>query len=208
MGVVSGPQAFAKKNSYAKKINKKNKGGATSLFLLSALSNSPYSVQLLVDKGADIDTPDDDGDTPLIGTACYNDERNALKIAEILVKAGANINTQEDEFGITASHCAAANQKWDMLSFFLSSDKLDLFIEEDHRPFSLLDSIASNLDLTEAVQDMKKTMEEENIDEDQANKMFKDFLIQEVKLYVKKIPDTTKEQYENFMNEPKQKTGI
>ena len=46
----------------------------------------------LIDKGADINTPDKDGYTALMYVVRYN----YVWLAKILIKAGANVNAQDD----------------------------------------------------------------------------------------------------------------
>lgn len=170
-------------------INKKNKGGQTPLFIISVLGNSPETVQLLIDNGADVNIQDDDGDTPLMGAVCYNNERSAVKIVEVLVQNRADINVQDDGQGWTAGHCALGKENWDILLTFLSEDSFDLFIQVDGNDWTFLDMLATKLDILDLIQDMKQNMKINEDDEDEtnqgeSNEMFKDILIQAIHSHI------------------------
>ena len=178
------PETLEEKISL-EEIDKKTKDGHTTLFIISMLGNSPETVQLLIDNGADINAEDDDGDTPLMGAVCYNNERSAVKIAEVLVQAGANLNIKDDSHGLTAGHCAFGKERWDILLTFLSEESFDLFVKLDaYENISLLDLMAVRLDIVDIIQDMKASTEEESISQNQANEMFKDVLIQAIQTHI------------------------
>jgi len=68
-------------------------------------SGSPQAVQAAVDKGADVNAPQpDNGMTPLIAAARYNTN---ILVTAILVKAGAEVDARDRQYGATALMWAA-----------------------------------------------------------------------------------------------------
>ncbi len=61
-----------------------------------------YVVQLLIDRGADVNLPDSDGSTPLMSAANQSNEQ----IVDLLLHKGADINAVELTYGMSALQSA------------------------------------------------------------------------------------------------------
>ena len=198
------PQTLEEKVSL-KGIDNTTRGGHTPLFIISMMGNSPETVQLLIDNGADINKQDDDGDTPLIAAVCFNKERSAGKIAEVLIQNDADLNIRDDEYGLTVGHCALGKENWDILLTLLSEESFDLFVKLDantNSDKSLLDMLAVRFDIVGMIQDMRSNVAEEGISQNQANEMFKSALVQTIQNYIqeKRLSDLN-QSAKNFKNQ-------
>lgn len=167
-----------------REVDQKNRGGLTSLSVLSKIGNSPEAVQFLIDSGADLNEQADNGDTPLMQVVCYNNEPNAFKIAEVLIQAGSDLNVKDEGLGWTAAHCAARTAKWDMLLALLSEESFDLFVEANNGVF-LWEWIALRLGILEDIQSAAKMLtDDEKSDQSQVNKTLKDSFINLVQEHI------------------------
>lgn len=110
-------------------IDVQNREGETALNLF-ARGDNVEAVQELVSAGADVNLPNDAGDTPLISVACYNKTSQNVEIAKILIENKAEINAQED-IGLTALHCAIGQRQFTLALFLLNQEGVDIFIEDD-----------------------------------------------------------------------------
>lgn len=94
-------------------VNARDSSNSTPLF---RSLRSPENMQILINAGADVNAKDDLGNTPLLNGAMRH---YILAYAEVLVKAGANINERDSKYGRTAFLTAAAeNENPDMLTEF------------------------------------------------------------------------------------------
>lgn len=84
------------KTGYLQKALLSNEIKANDLLHQAILENATVVVQFLVEHGVDINSPNSNGNTPLIVAI----ERNAISIVEILIKAKANleIRRKQDSF--------------------------------------------------------------------------------------------------------------
>ena len=69
----------------------------------AARQNCGKAMELLINKGADVNTRDQHGDTPLMVAAFYGN----APIMEMLIHNGSDVNARNDENLKTALHCAA-----------------------------------------------------------------------------------------------------
>ena len=111
-------------------IDSTNRAGDTALNLL-VKSDNVEAVRRLVDAGADVNLPNDEGDTPLISVACYNSIPQNVEIAKILMDNEADINAQEDANNLTALHCAIVRQQFSLAVFLLDQKDVDLSLADD-----------------------------------------------------------------------------
>ena len=75
--------------------------GTTTPLYLAAGEGHKEIVELLIAKGANVNTKTDEGSTPL-HSATANEHEN---IAELLIEKGADVNAKDNK-GRTALHCA------------------------------------------------------------------------------------------------------
>lgn len=85
------------------KVDEKDNYGDTSLHNAALFSNIEV-VKLLLSKGADINAKDKGGGTALLGA--IGEEKEKEKMAEYLIRNGANVNVKYDENGNTPLHRA------------------------------------------------------------------------------------------------------
>ena len=110
-------------------VDLKNENGETAINLL-VRRNNVEGVEILASAGADINLPNDGGDTPLISVACYNHTPQTVEIAQILLDHGADINAQEEVFNFTATHCALITNDLELALFLIQKEDLDITIED------------------------------------------------------------------------------
>ena len=72
-------------------------------------------VQYLIRKGADVNQEDGDGDTPLFYAAVTGNTR----VADLLLRAGADIDHLNNEYKITALYAAVAQEKSETAQFLI-----------------------------------------------------------------------------------------
>ena len=77
----------------------------TPLHFAAGLNDNPEVISFLLDRGADIEAKDDNGDTPLFSAAFFNDN---LEVVSVLLDRGADINAK-NKYGRTPLHSAAGN---------------------------------------------------------------------------------------------------
>ncbi len=103
-----------------KNVNDKDKDGNTALMLVvKNLPNCSYNqelAKLLLDKGADIDARDKNGDTPLIAAMRLNRDKYFIKF---LIKYGAEVNVQSKKDGITPLIIAVKHKDEPMVKILL-----------------------------------------------------------------------------------------
>jgi len=103
--------------------------------------DSPQAVQMLLDHGANPLAKDDFGRLPI--HCLYFDDPDALKIAEMLVKRGEDINATNDS-GRTALLQSSILGNIHMLRFFIAHGaKIDVVDNDDNTP--LIDCLRSTL---------------------------------------------------------------
>lgn len=111
-----------------KDINMKDESGLSAFHLAVALEDIDENIdvlELLLKMGADVDSNDFEGNTPLLG---YINMGNAeLNVLELLLKAGANINTQ-NSIGetpilayIESTRITFGNINLDVINLFLNN---------------------------------------------------------------------------------------
>ena len=147
-------------------VDVRNREGNTALNML-VRGDNVEAVQRLVSAGADVNIPNDGGDTPLISVACYNKTSQNVEIAKILVENGANINAQEDIKALTALHCAVSQGQFALAYFLLDQDGVDVFIQDDDGDtvLHLLSYRGIMLNMGEIMDQMQMSQEEEVVEE-------------------------------------------
>ena len=81
----------------------------------------PDVVQVLIDAGADIDTKNNDGRSPLL-SACAEGTFDTVKM---LVRAGAEVRATDDE-GVTCLHYAARRGRTETVRYLVSLPEVDV----------------------------------------------------------------------------------
>jgi len=125
------------------------------------LARFPYSerlaqvLQLLQEKGGDIDVVDDIGETPLHQAAF----RGVVETCQFLVKAGAGLNVP-NKFGETPLHVAARSGKTVVVALLLSFGA-DPFIEGDNGTASEVAFMSNHQEVVDIFQDYISTGEGE-----------------------------------------------
>ena len=125
----------------------KDEDGNTLINLLSR-GESIEGVDMLASAGADVNLPNNEGDTPLISVACYNYTSQTVEIAQILLDHGADINAQEKISNFTATHCALLNKNIDLALFLIQQDGLDVTLRDEDGD-TLLHNLAMLVDMDE-----------------------------------------------------------
>lgn len=82
---------------------------------LAAKKCDPEITELLLGNNVDASTRDRDDNTPLHCAAASN----AVLVAQMLVRAGADVNARRNKDGWTPLHCAAHRKHLDMVGFLL-----------------------------------------------------------------------------------------
>ena len=85
-------------------INVKGKNGDNLLMLAAAFNNNPNTIKALIRAGADVNSVNSRGWTPLM-SALANDANSNPQIIKILIEAGADINAKSKN-GVTARDLA------------------------------------------------------------------------------------------------------
>ena len=147
--------------------------GTTPLHI-AAMWQTPTTMKMLLDNGADVNATDAKGETPLYKVVRYlrlQDENgkaqlgnNALARGMIsqLLKRGANINrrlfTRDEYRGSTALHLAAQSRNAELVKFLLDNGAhLGILNEEGQTPLQLLYSQTGSL--SNNTQDIEKVTE-------------------------------------------------
>ncbi len=73
--------------------------------MLAAKNSTPEIIEILIDAGADVNSRDAEGQTPLMWAA----ESNAPEVVQLLLDKGANASLK-DEYGKTAFEYAQENE--------------------------------------------------------------------------------------------------
>lgn len=77
-------------------------------------------VQLLLDNGAEVNTKNDFGSTPLHGACLHSEEDDAVFISKLLINSGANVNAKNNS-GETPLSLAFTVHDFGELSAYLES---------------------------------------------------------------------------------------
>lgn len=96
-------------------VNARNKYNKTPLYK-AVVGRRKDIMQMLIDKLADPNIPDDQGNTPL---HCLASKGNDIELAEILIKGGADINAKNYKDS-TPLHEAVRNENFRMAEFLIS----------------------------------------------------------------------------------------
>lgn len=113
--------------------------------LIEAVSdNNIQNVRTLLDRGADVNTIDTDGDT-LLYIALWTVDNNA-DIAMLLVERGVDINAK-GEYGYTLLHLAVVEDQSDIVKFLLEKNADVNVTDEDGSPPLHTALIKSNFDI-------------------------------------------------------------
>jgi uncharacterized caspase-like protein len=108
-------------------------------FFELAKTGTPQDVQGAIDNGADINALDNEGSTPLMYAAEYNNP----DVVTTLLRAGADVNTK-DKQGMTALMCAAQiNQNPEVITVLLKAGA-DLKAQDNRMGLTPLGYAASN----------------------------------------------------------------
>lgn len=100
-------------------VNARDKYGETALHWALQWSDTPQAlVELLLDKGANVNEQDNDSQAPLY-EACMVGNKSA---AEILLAHGADVNDGEDVYGYTALHAAVSAKNLELVKLLVEKD--------------------------------------------------------------------------------------
>ncbi|MDF3048086.1 MAG: ankyrin repeat protein [Candidatus Midichloriaceae bacterium] len=111
----------------------------TNALFAAIESNNLEEVNSLIEQGADVNSANYEGETPLMAAVMQNIHQDKftgeVQIIELLVKKGANVDGT-DNFGNTALHFAAAYTKFDYGTFY--KDEVPVRLEQGKLVIKLL----------------------------------------------------------------------
>ncbi len=165
-------------------INKEDKIGCTVLH--DAASNLYFDMaKLLINNNATLDKQDQYGYTPLINTITTiitDDELSRMKIINLLIHSGANVNIQDFDEGNTALHFAVHDDQYENAKALLNAGA-DPNIKNDYGTGRTSLIIAARQDNLKMVELLLNHQSDVSILDD-SNKSFYDYLCDKNKQYL------------------------
>lgn len=132
-------------------VNTKNHSGQT-IFHLAAIKKDISLIEYLLAKGIDVDSRDNEGQTPLYHAAALNKDDIYFDVAEMLLKNGANVNAQ-DVNGMTPLHELVKHSNKKIFQLFLDY-KADVNLKDRLGDTPLIEAIRSeNLEMIQLLVD-------------------------------------------------------
>lgn len=98
----------------------KSYGEGRTLLAIAAGDGKPALIPILTRFGANVNTPDDQGNTPLMLAARLVDQDVAVQVANALLRAGINIDAQ-NKAGETALYRAVQKKNYKLIQFLVAN---------------------------------------------------------------------------------------
>lgn len=119
----------------------KNYGEGRTLLAIAAGDGKPALIPILARFGANVNSIDDQGNTPLMLAARLVDQDVAIQVADRLLKLGANIDAQ-NKAGETALYRAVQRKKNKLIEFLVSNGaNLAIANNQGQTPIALAQAI-------------------------------------------------------------------